>query len=188
MRPDGDGRRIDPRAGSATGCCSCCARWRRCWPCVILVDVGYQLINNASPAINRFGLGFLGHTAWKPNFKVFGARLDDLRDARELPVRARNRDAVGYRDRAVPEHDGPAGSAARWSDHSSRCWPRSRASSSGSGVSLVFAPFIQKHIEPALHSVFGFIPLFGPQQTIGNSLFAAGLILDPDDPSDHRRR
>jgi phosphate transport system permease protein len=42
---------------------------------------------------------------------------------------------------------------------------------------LVFAPFIQKHIEPALHSVFGFIPLFGPQQTIGNSLFAAGLIL-----------
>ena len=40
---------------------------------VTLIDLGYQLVNNASPAINRFGLGFLGHERWAPNFQVFGA-------------------------------------------------------------------------------------------------------------------
>ena len=40
---------------------------------VTLIDIGYQLVNNAKPAIDRFGLGFLGHEAWAPNFKRFGA-------------------------------------------------------------------------------------------------------------------
>ena len=41
---------------------------------------------------------------------------------------------------------------------------------------MVLAPFIQK-IEPGLHSVLGFIPLFGPPQTTGISMFTAGLVL-----------
>ena len=40
---------------------------------VTLVDVVYQLAHNAQPAISRFGLGFLWHTAWKPNFNIEGA-------------------------------------------------------------------------------------------------------------------
>ena len=39
----------------------------------ILVGVAYQLITNANPSLSRFGLGFLGHTTWSPNFKIFGA-------------------------------------------------------------------------------------------------------------------
>jgi phosphate transport system permease protein len=42
---------------------------------------------------------------------------------------------------------------------------------------LVLAPFLQSTIEPALHSVLGFIPLFGPPETTGSSVFTASLIL-----------
>ena len=38
-----------------------------------LADVVYQLVSNAHPAISQFGLGFLGHTAWAPNFGIEGA-------------------------------------------------------------------------------------------------------------------
>src|SRR5689334_4266209 len=41
----------------------------------LILDIGYQLIHGARPAIARFGLGFLGHEAWKPNFNVFGAKV-----------------------------------------------------------------------------------------------------------------
>jgi phosphate transport system permease protein len=42
---------------------------------------------------------------------------------------------------------------------------------------LVFAPFVQRTIEPILHDVLGFIPIFGPPQTTGLSVFTAGLVL-----------
>ena len=42
---------------------------------------------------------------------------------------------------------------------------------------IVFAPFMQRTIEPALHNALGFIPIFGPPQTTGLSVFTAGLIL-----------
>jgi len=41
---------------------------------------------------------------------------------------------------------------------------------------LVLAPFIL-HLEPGLHSALGFIPLFGPPQTTGISVFTAGIVL-----------
>jgi phosphate transport system permease protein len=42
---------------------------------------------------------------------------------------------------------------------------------------LVLAPFVAHHLEPWLHSVFGFIPLFGEPQQTGQGLFTASLIL-----------
>jgi phosphate transport system permease protein len=42
---------------------------------------------------------------------------------------------------------------------------------------LVLAPFVAHHVEPWLHSVFGFIPLFGEPQQTGQGLFTASLIL-----------
>ena len=42
---------------------------------------------------------------------------------------------------------------------------------------IVLAPFTHEHIEPALHSLLGFIPLFGAAQTTGLGLFTAGMIL-----------
>jgi phosphate transport system permease protein len=43
---------------------------------------------------------------------------------------------------------------------------------------LIFlAPWVRSHVEPFLHHTFGFLPIFGPPQTTGLSLFTAGLIL-----------
>ena len=41
----------------------------------ILILVGYQVVHGASPAISKFGLGFIFHTTWQPNppFEDFGA-------------------------------------------------------------------------------------------------------------------
>ncbi len=44
------------------------------------------------------------------------------------------------------------------------------------GIYLI-CPFIASTIEPVLHSVLGFLPIFGEPQSIGNSVFAASLVL-----------
>ncbi|MBV9364700.1 MAG: hypothetical protein JOY89_10695, partial [Solirubrobacterales bacterium] len=40
---------------------------------VTLFDLVYQLVKDATPAVSRFGFGFLGHTTWKPGFNIEGA-------------------------------------------------------------------------------------------------------------------
>jgi phosphate transport system permease protein len=40
---------------------------------VLILLIGYQVVHGAVPAISKFGLGFLVHTTWQPNFGVFGA-------------------------------------------------------------------------------------------------------------------
>jgi phosphate transport system permease protein len=42
---------------------------------------------------------------------------------------------------------------------------------------VVLAPYVQRHVEPFLHSILGFLPIFGTPQTTGLSLFTAGLLL-----------
>jgi phosphate transport system permease protein len=142
----------------------------------ILLDVAYQLINNARPAISRFGLGFVGHSAWVPNEKIFGAgamvygtlvtSLFALAIATPLGI------AIGLylsmmARPAVRAVVGPlVEMLAAVPSIILGFW----------GV-LVLAPFMQKHVEPALHNAFGFVPLFGPAPTIGNSVFTAGLIV-----------
>jgi phosphate transport system permease protein len=42
---------------------------------------------------------------------------------------------------------------------------------------LVLSPFVHTHLEPFLHGTLGFLPIFGPAQTTGSSIFTAGLIL-----------
>jgi phosphate transport system permease protein len=142
----------------------------------ILVGVAYQLVINANPSISQFGLGFLGHTTWSPNFKVFGAgaiiygtvvsSLFALVLATPLGI------AIGlYLSMMAP----PAVRAV--------VGPLVEMLAAipsiilGFWGFLVLAPFMSKHIEPFLHSAFGFIPLFGPPQTTGLSLFTAGVIL-----------
>jgi phosphate transport system permease protein len=42
---------------------------------------------------------------------------------------------------------------------------------------LVFGPYLQAHLEPFLHRVLGFLPIFGAPGTTGTGLFNASLIL-----------
>ncbi|HYB28336.1 MAG TPA: phosphate ABC transporter permease subunit PstC [Solirubrobacteraceae bacterium] len=140
-----------------------------------LVDVVYQLVNNAMPAIDRFGLGFLWHTRWAPNFSVEGAgaliygtvvsSIIAIVLATPLGI------AIGL--------------------YLSMMAPRRVRAVVGPLVEMlaavpsiiygfwglvVLVPFIY-HLEPGLHSALGFIPLFGPASTTGISLFTAGIVL-----------
>jgi phosphate transport system permease protein len=142
----------------------------------ILVEVVYQLIHGASPAISRFGIGFLGHTSWAPNFNRFGAAsaiygtivsaIFALCIATPLGI------AIGIylamiASSRVRQVVGPiVEMMAAVPSIIIGVW----------GV-LVLAPFVQKHVEPFLHSVLGFLPIFGTPQTTGLSLFTAGLVL-----------
>jgi phosphate transport system permease protein len=42
---------------------------------------------------------------------------------------------------------------------------------------LVLAPILRDHVDPALHSALGFIPLFGPPGTYGSNIFTAIVVL-----------
>ena len=42
---------------------------------------------------------------------------------------------------------------------------------------LVLAPILRDHVEPALHSALGFIPLFGPPNTRARGIFTAIVVL-----------
>jgi phosphate transport system permease protein len=42
---------------------------------------------------------------------------------------------------------------------------------------LVLAPILRDHVDPALHSALGFIPLFGPPGTYGSNVFTAIVVL-----------
>jgi phosphate transport system permease protein len=143
---------------------------------VILIEVVYQLVSGASPAISKFGLGFLGHTTWAPNLGKFSAgsaiygtivsAILALCIATPLGVAiaiylsmiasSRVRQIVGPIVEMMAAV--PSIIIGVW------------------GV-LFLAPFIQKHVEPFLHDVFGFLPIFGTAQTTGLSLFTAGLVL-----------
>jgi phosphate transport system permease protein len=142
---------------------------------VTLGDIVYQLISNAKPAISKFGLGFLGHQTWAPNFNRFGAATmiygTAVSSAFALLMATPLGIAIalylsmiaGPRVRAVV---GPlVEMLAAVPSIIMGFW----------GI-FVLLPFLQK-LEPGLHSVLGFIPLFGPSQTTGRSVFAAGIVL-----------
>jgi phosphate transport system permease protein len=140
-----------------------------------LGDIVYQLVSNASPAISKFGIGFLGHTTWNPHLNQFGAAtlifgtavssLMALAIAGPLGIAIAIYLALmaGPRVRAVV---GPlVEMLAAVPSIIYGFW----------GL-IVLVPFIH-NIEPGLHSALGWIPLFGAAQTTGISLFTAGLVL-----------
>lgn len=142
----------------------------------LLVEVVYQVIHGASPSISHFGLPFIVHSAWTPNFGIFGAAaaiygtvvssLMALALATPLGI------AIGLylsmiAPPAVRTIVGPlVEMLAAIPSVIVGFW----------GV-IVVAPFAAHSLEPALHNVLGFIPLFGAPQTTGLSIFGAGLVL-----------
>lgn len=141
----------------------------------VMVDLCYELISNASRATSRFGLGFLAHGDWAPNFNRFGASsliygtvvtsLFALLMAGPLGIAIAIYLSMiaGRRVRAVV---GPL----------VEMLAAVPSIILGLWGFLVLAPFI-KDLEPGLHSVLGFIPLFGAPQPIGVSMLTASIVL-----------
>jgi phosphate transport system permease protein len=141
-----------------------------------IVGISYQLIHGAGPSISRFGLSFLGHSTWQPEFGLFGAATFIYGTAvtsliamllsvplgisialyLSMMAPARVRSVVGPLVELLAAI--PSVILGFW------------------GI-LVLGPFLQAHLEPFLHSTLGFLPIFGPTPTTGSGLFIAGLIL-----------
>ena len=142
----------------------------------IIAEVGFQVISGAAPAVSRYGLSFLTAQTWAPNFNEFGAAafifgtIVSSAIALAIAVPIGVAIAVFLATLAGPRQRALIGPLveliAGLPSVIIGLW----------GI-LVLAPFVQKHVEPWLHHAFGFIPLFGPPQTNGASVFTAGLVL-----------
>jgi phosphate transport system permease protein len=144
--------------------------------CVLIAWIGYQLIDGSRESIGRFGLGFLTHGEWKPNFDQFGATTllfgTAVSSLMALLIAAPVAVAIGlYLSLLAPRGvrgvvGGLVEMLAAVPSVILGFW----------GI-LVLAPFVHQHLEPALHGALGFLPIFGPQPATGLSVFTAGLVL-----------
>jgi phosphate transport system permease protein len=145
---------------------------------VLIVAIAYQIISGAQPAIDKFGLGFITGTEWKPTeqFSVFGAGSllfgTLFSSFFALLIGAPVAISIGiYLSLLAPK-------AVR--GIVSPLVEMLAAIPSvilGFWGILILAPFVKSTIEPALHDTLGFIPLFGPPESTGSSVFTASLIL-----------
>jgi phosphate transport system permease protein len=141
-----------------------------------IAAISYQVINGAGPSVSRFGLGFLTHTTWEPNFGIFGAGTFIYGTAVTSLLAMLLSVPLGisialYLSMMAPRRVraivGPlVEMLAAIPSVILGFW----------GI-LVLGPFLQAHLEPFLHSTLGFLPIFGPTPTTGTGLFIAGLIL-----------
>jgi phosphate transport system permease protein len=140
-----------------------------------LVEIVYQLISNSNLAISHFGLGFLGHQDWNPHFGRLGAAtliygtlvssLMALVIAGPLGVSI----AIYLAMLASPRVRSVVGPLVEM-------LAAVPSIIYGLWGLVVLVPFIHS-IEPGIHSALGWIPLFGPAQTTGFSIFTGGLVL-----------
>jgi phosphate transport system permease protein len=143
---------------------------------VVLLLIGYQVVHGASPAISKFGLGFLVHTTWQPNFNVFGAGSlifgTMVSSFFALFLGAPIAISIGlYLSLLAPK--GVRGVVSPLVEMLAAI----PSVILGFWGILILAPFVHEHLEPFLHDTLGFIPIFGTPQTTGSSVFTASLIL-----------
>jgi len=143
---------------------------------LLLVVIGYQIVHGADPAISKFGIGFITSTEWQPTFGVFGAGTflygTLVSSFFALLLGAPIAIAIGlYLSLLAPK-----GLRIVISPLVEMLAAIPSVILGFWGI-LILAPFVHKHVEPFLHDTLGFIPLFGPPQTTGASVFTASLIL-----------
>jgi phosphate transport system permease protein len=142
----------------------------------ILVLVGYQIVHGAAPAISEFGLDFLTDTTWQPNFNVYGASSLLFGTVVSSFVALAIGVPISVAIALFLSLLAPKGVRGAISPLVEMLAAIPSVILGFWGI-LVLAPFVQSTIEPWLHDTLGFIPLFGPPQTTGASVFTASLIL-----------
>lgn len=141
---------------------------------VVLVEVIYQVINGASPSISRFGIGFVGHTRWAPNFGVFGAAAAIYGTVMSSLIALVIATPLGIAIGLYLSMMAPVSVRAVVGPLVEMLAAIPSVIVGFWGVA-VLAPFIANNVESPLHSVLGFIPLFGSGQSTGLSVFTAGV-------------
>ena len=144
-----------------------------------LVLVGlivWKVISGARLAMSTFGLGFIWHVRWDPVHNVFGG--GSLLYGTVVT-------SVGALLLATPIALGIglflSELAPRWIRGPVTALVETLAAIPSVVIGLwgllVLAPILRDHVNPALHSTLGFIPLFGEPGTYGSNVFTAIIVL-----------
>lgn len=138
--------------------------------------IAYKVVRGAQPAIERYGLGFIGRIAWDPVKNVYGAAsflfgtavtsLLALAIAAPLAIGI----ALFLTELAPRRLRAPVTALVE-------TLAAIPSVVLGLWGILVLGPILRDHVEPALHSALGFIPLFGPPSSTGSSVFTAVVVL-----------
>jgi phosphate transport system permease protein len=142
---------------------------------VLVILIAWKVIQGARLSLSTFGLGFLTHVVWDPVHFKFGA-------ASFLYGTAIS--SVGALILATPIAIGAALFLSELAPAGIRGPVTALVETLAAIPSvviglwgiLVLAPFLRDHVDPALHSTLGFIPLFGPA-TYGSNVFTAIVVL-----------
>jgi phosphate transport system permease protein len=145
-----------------------------------IVFIIYQLIDGARPALSLYGLGFVGSNVWNPaasnSIGDFGAAAliygTAVTSAIALLVGGPIAIAIGLflsllAPRRLSAVFGPLVELIA----------AIPSVVLGLWGALVLAPVMASTIEPFLHNVFGWIPLFGEPNPTGHGMFTAGVVL-----------
>jgi phosphate transport system permease protein len=143
---------------------------------VLVGLIAWKLIDGARLSLSTFGLGFVTHIGWDPVHEHFGAATFLYGTAIT---------SFGALLIATPLAIG----IALFLTELSPRWLRGPVTALVETLAavpsviiglwgiLVLAPILRDHVEPALHSAFGFIPLFGPPNSVGTGYFTAIVVL-----------
>jgi phosphate transport system permease protein len=141
----------------------------------VIVLVIYQIVDKATPAISKYGIGFLGHEAVNGS-TIFGggAALYGtlVTSAGALLIAAPLGIAIGLYLSLLT-----SGRVAAIVGPLVELLAAVPSVIIGLWGIVVLDPLMRSTIEPALHNVLGFIPLFGKPSQSGAGIFTAIVIL-----------
>jgi phosphate transport system permease protein len=136
----------------------------------------YKVVQGARLSLSTLGLGFVTHVGWDPIHLEFGAGSFLFGTAVT---------SIGALVLATPIALG----IALFLSELAPAWIRGPVSALVETLAaipsvvigfwglLVLAPLLRDHVDPALHSALGFIPLFGPPGSVGTNVFTAIIVL-----------
>ena len=144
---------------------------------VVLVGlIAWKIVDGARLSLSTFGLGFVTHVGWDPVHLKFGAgsflfgtvvtSIGALILATPLAIGI----ALFLTELAPGGIRGPVTALVE-------TLAAIPSVVIGLWGILVLAPILRDHVEPALHSTLGFVPLFGPPSSAGTGIFTAIIVL-----------
>lgn len=143
---------------------------------ITMFAIAYQVIDGAATAFNKYGFGFLVHKAWIPALGHFGAFTYIYGSLVTSVLSVIISAILGISIGLFLALMAPRRVAAIIGPLVEMLAAVPSVVLGLIGIALI-CPFIAGTIEPALHSTLGFLPIFGAPAGVGNSLFAASLVL-----------